>query len=884
MAGILSLRVSSESITFSQKVIGLDGGPAVNAKVIVIHRNIDNSEPVITTIGNTGSLGVFSGSAVIPKHWSRVSVATLVLGKEPEVAFAAKTREIDRVPLAHPDITLSAATTLKTRIFGADGQPIPNVRLRVAEIAPDEPGSGPLPNSTPVPVLPDRTWSAVSDSDGRCVIEGVPPGLRFYLTHDDPSISQPYGQMEIYISSKTPISDGDEYELHLVKPGSLSGRILLPDGTPASHVEFNITEPDPYKTSYRAAAWTNEDGWFHFPSVPPSNYRTYIELLPPLEVEWISKELSPVEIGDESPTILPDIKLVKAAEVTAEIVNAVTGETVEAPLIVRLPPGSHEISYLSQRRLPAGYLEGSYTKQVDVKEGERKQIAFKLNPITADYLIIGSVIDEHGAPVPDAAVALFARGWGMSESVKTGPDGKFRIAQSDHLKGGAAIATNGVDSVSERVMAEPGVAITLVLKKAGFAKVRGTILDEAGNPVRKAALRLSHPNLSAGFRPEAIFGKIYQPPIRADATGGFSFDAVWVGFQGYNIKVSAAGFGDEWIGDLAFSAGATKEINLILKSAGESLSGSIVDADGTAVAGAWVNCRGEGGYRQAVTNAKGEFVMEALTKGAVDLEAGKYDDKSSREVSARVQVPCEPVRLVLPAANGIVGGRVVDSKGKPVSGAEVFANLKNRKAVSDENGNFQITGLMSGWFDIEATFESEGNTKTDAKERVRPSMEDIVLTLKSEKPNARPLPEKPIDLIGQPAPDIDIETWFNSPPQPAKAGGKVRILDFWGLECAPCIATMPKIAKFWDKAPQDKLEIIAISGSYHVDEIREFLKRYPEYKFSFAKAKAETTMYFDYDIRYNPVYVVIAKSGKIVSHGSDWERASAAALAELEKE
>jgi thiol-disulfide isomerase/thioredoxin len=139
-------------------------------------------------------------------------------------------------------------------------------------------------------------------------------------------------------------------------------------------------------------------------------------------------------------------------------------------------------------------------------------------------------------------------------------------------------------------------------------------------------------------------------------------------------------------------------------------------------------------------------------------------------------------------------------------------------------------------------------------------------------------------LEGSYTKQVDVETWINSPPHPVKAGGKVRILDFWGLECAPCIATMPKIAKFWDKAPQDKLEILAISGSYHVDEIREFLKKHSGYKFSSAKATAETTLYRDYVIRYNPVYVVIAKNGKIVSYGSDWEKASAAALAELERE
>ena len=886
MAGLQSSPASPGG-SFSRTVINPEGGPATDAKVIVIQGNIETSEPQIITTGKTNSKGVFSGNARIPEHWERVWVSTLVMGSGSKVAYECKYLQKDKTPEAHLNITLTGSTSLKTRILGMDGKPIPNVRMRITQIAGSAPG-GRIPFSQSVPDLPEGIWSAVSDADGRCVIERVPVGLRFYLSHDDPSLSQPYGEMSIYGSWKTPVSDGDEYEIILAKPGSVSGRILLPDGTPASNVEFNITESDPYVTSYRSSAWTDNDGRFHLPSVPPSNYRPRITLLPPLEAEWISAELPPVKVGDESPTVLPDITLIKVAEVTAEIVDAITGKTLQEPLTVRLPPGSHEISYRYHRIPPEGYLEGKYTLPVNVKAGDRKRITFKLDPVTDDHLIIGKVIDGNGAPVPDVAVALFASGsWGMSDPVRTGANGSFRIAQNDDLKGGFAIATNGVDSVSERVLAKPGVEMTLVLEKSGFVKVKGTVHDEAGKPIRKAVVRLSHNTLSSGFRPERVFGTILQQPTQTDESGKFSFDAVWAGFQDYNMKASADGFGDAWAESLSFSAGTTGEVNLTLKSAGESLRGTVVDADGTPVSGAWVNCSGNGqpgGIRQVVTDDKGQFVLEPLSKGAIYLNAGKYDEKSSREVNARAQVPCEPVRLVLPVADGVVRGRVVDGDGTPVVGAKVSGNLKNRKTVSDKNGNFQITGLMSGWFEIEATFEYENQTRTVARERVRPGIEDIVLILKPEKPYSRPLPEKPRNLIGQPATDIDVETWFNSPPHPAKAGGKVRILDFWGLGCAPCIATMPKIAKFWDKAPQDKIEIIALIGYYHDDEVREFLAKHPEYKFSFAKIRADSTTYHDYDIRYNPAYVVIAKDGKIVSYGSDWEKASVSALAELKKE
>lgn len=684
------------------------------------------------------------------------------------------------------------------------------------------------------------------------------------------------------------MSDGDEYEILFVQPGSVGGRILLPDGSPVRNAEFHITESSPYKTSFRSSTWTDSDGRFHLPSVPPSKYRLRIGLLPPFEAEWISPELPPVEIGDEAPTTLPDITLVKVAEVTADIVDAVSGETIQEPLVVRLPPGSHEIHYRSHRMPPEGYLEGEHTIRVDVEAGERKRIAFKMDPVTDEHLVTGKVVDGNGEPVPDIAVSLLGTGsWGMSPPVRTDADGRFKVAQEVNLEGGFVIASNGVDAVSKKLRAEPGKEAALVLQKSGFAKIKVSVRDGEGNPIRKAKLRLSQESLNPGFQADELFGTIIPQLARTDKDGNFLFEGVWVGLQDYRINASAEGYGDASSRGLNFPADTTGEVSLTLKAAGESLTGTVVDAEGEPVAGAWVNCDGDaqpGRFEQVFTDEEGRFVLEPLTRGTVYLKAGKYDAESSREVSVKAQVPGDPIRLTLPVADGAVSGNVVDANGEPVAGAEVSASFRNRKTISDENGDFRITGLMAGWFELKAKLKSGSQTETIAEERTKPGTEDIILRLEPEKPAPKPRPEKPLELIGTRAPDIDVETWFNSPPHSAKAGGKVRILDFWGLQCAPCIATMPKIAKFWDAAPQDKLEIIALTGYYHDDEIREFIAKHPGYKFSFAKGPADSKTNSNYDVRGIPTYVVISKDGIIVSYGHDWEKAAANAISEIGKQ
>lgn len=858
----------------------------MGAKVTVIHRDAERSGGEIITNGVTDSKGVFSGIVPIPEYWERVQVSTIALGTGFQVAYDCKYYQKGKIAEAHPDITLEASTELKTRILGAGVEPIPGVRMRIAHLAGSVPGRR-FPFSQPVPALPGGLWSGVSDTEGRCVIERVPPGLRFYLAHDDPSLAQAYGGMNIHVSWDTPTSDGDEYDIRLVQPGSVSGRILLPDGSPVANAEINITETSPYQTSYRSSTRADDEGRFHIPSIPPSKYRFRIELPPGLETEWISAELPPVEIGSEAPTTLPDITLVKVAEVTADIVDSVSGKMIEEPLVVRLPPGSHQINYRSHRIPPEGYLEGKHTIGVDVEAGDRKRIAFKMDPITDEHLVTGKVVDAAGEPVPDVAVALLGTGsWGMSPPVRTDAEGRFKIPQEQDLEGGFVIASNGVDAVSKKIPAQPGTEAVLVLQKSGFAKIRVNVRDEAGNPIRKARVRLSQGSLNPGFQADQLYGTIIPESARTDKDGNFLFEGVWAGLKDYWISASAEGFGDASRQALNFPGNTTGEVSLTLKPAGESLIGTVVDAEGAPVDGAFVNCSGNaqpGGHRQVLTDKNGGFVLGSLTRGTAYLNAGKYDADSSREVSAKTQVPGDPIRLVLPVADGAVSGKVVDADGLPVAGAEVSAQFRNRKTISDDNGDFRITGLMAGWFELEAKSKSGSQTETIAEERAKPGTVDIILRLEPEKPAGKPRSEEPLDLIGTLAPDIDVETWFNSKPHPAKAGGKVRILDFWGLECAPCIATMPKIAKFWDAAPQDKLEIIALTGYYHDDEIREFIAKHPAYKFSFAKRAPDSTTHRDYDIRYNPTYVVIAKDGRIVSYGSDWDKASAVALAEIGK-
>lgn len=46
-------------------------------------------------------------------------------------------------------------------------------------------------------------------------------------------------------------------------------------------------------------------------------------------------------------------------------------------------------------------------------------------------------------------------------------------------------------------------------------------------------------------------------------------------------------------------------------------------------------------------------------------------------------------------------------------------------------------------------------------------------------------------LIGKRAPPLEIARWY--PSAPATRPGKLRLIDFWAMSCAPCVASIPKV-------------------------------------------------------------------------------------------
>ena len=235
---------------------------------------------------------------------------------------------------------------------------------------------------------------------------------------------------------------------------------------------------------------------------------------------------------------------------------------------------------------------------------------------------------------------------------------------------------------------------------------------------------------------------------------------------------------------------------------------------------------------------------------------------------------------MLPDATGKASGMVLDHQGKPIAGAEVEAFVRGRKTHTDKAGHFALDGLELGWFTVDVRTTLPDGTKLEKDYRVKTGMQQIKLTLPATGDDAgHNAAAVPMDLVGKPAPEIHVATWIHTEPMNAKAGGKVRILDFWGMECAPCLAGFPKVQKFWQEHRQDGIDVLALgSGFYPEQEVQEYLAKHPDLKFPIAISQADARDAEAYQVRGIPTYVVIGKDGRILSSGHDWSEAAAMAL------
>jgi thiol-disulfide isomerase/thioredoxin len=861
------------------EVVTEEGKPVVGAKIYLScpgSRDYILEDPIIAQ-GVTDAQGFFRTSCTPPPQ-SKFFIAFAVVdaGKD---GIGLEIVPI-RTPSQHPSpekhrIEVQPTADLKGAILTPEGEPAAGLEVWLQGFCLQKKTLGPEPGFFgDVSRLPGDLWKARTDAQGKFVMPMLPRNAHVYLRHDGSPWAQFNGRHNIIVEPLAKV-DGSETTLHLAEPGTIRGRILLPDGKPAVGSVVSIIEKVPYVTAYSDEVKANERGEFIIPQIPASTYKVRYETQPPYFSRWIGAEKSGAVVKAGEVTDLGDLVVTEAAHITGEVVDAETGKVIEEPLTFRLAAGRHELRYGSQRYPKPEYHPPANNETVDVqvKGGEEKKATFKLRPVKPDELVTGVVLDEEGKPAANVRVSKLGYGQaGFPRMTATDKDGKFKLVSERGASGEAVLAWTE-SAMSSPQPVEPGKELTIKLREKDLGRVSGIVADEAGNPIADAKIRWSVP------QQVCLFGPVPQQ-VNSDASGRFEFPRFWSGMEGVSFFCQAEGAGDGSERDVKVLSGVITELKFVMKKADKAVSGLVVDSAGKPMVSLPVYASGTGqpSNLKATTDMDGRFRINGMAPGRVHLRSIVKTEEFTSEAKKWASAGDTEVKLVLPAANGEVSGTVVDAAGKPVPMAKMESYSRGRKTTTDDAGVFKISGLVGGWFTVQVEARHDGGERVELQVRLKTGMKTakIVLPAKNREEVARSA--EPVDLIGKPAPQVEYTKWVNCEPLAPHGTGKVRILDFWGIECAPCIAAFPKVQKFWEANRDKGIEIVATTSFYPEQEVKEFLAKNPTYNFPVALRDEHSTAGRDYDVRGIPTYVVIDAFGKIVSTGHDFEEAGKVAL------
>ena len=118
-------------------------------------------------------------------------------------------------------------------------------------------------------------------------------------------------------------------------------------------------------------------------------------------------------------------------------------------------------------------------------------------------------------------------------------------------------------------------------------------------------------------------------------------------------------------------------------------------------------------------------------------------------------------------------------------------------------------------------------------------------------------------LIGKPAPELQVADIQGNPVSLADLKGKTVLLDFWTTWCPPCQNDGPAIDKLNQKYGGKDLMIIAISVDEERETVEKFLKKHPH---SYPVVlSSENQLPRPYQIGVFPTYLIIGPNGMLTS-------------------
>lgn len=598
---------------------------------------------------------------------------------------------------------------------------------------------------------PDWFWEAFPvrpAADGSFTLSGVPAGYSVALHFEAPG----FGTGRFWLVPGRPNT------VTLAKAGAVALRFTIPDGAKVGDVSVTVrrTAAGANDVLEASATGTVKSGVdLVLSGLPPGTYRIDFPYTGP--AAFFPKPVGPVTVkpGETAQVTTP---LEPAARVTARLTDSKTGQgvagaglngsvvlgpeqatTVAGPkadadgkVELLVPAGMVSVTPVA----PDGYAVGKFTRDrfgslatepVPVAPGQAHDFGRFALVQTVD--LPGTIVDEAGRPVSGAKVSTgYSQGNGAKRPAVSDSDGGF-VLRGINPEGGlfGVTARRRALITAAPVAVDPAKpeAIRVVVSEKFGAKLRGRVVDRAGQPISGVGIDLMHSvkflNRSGGM---LGFGTGHQEGTTG-ADGRFETDVQQAG-DSYQLTLSAPGFRSATTAEWVTKPGETHDFgDVVLTRADFAVSGTVTDLAGKPVASATVFNNADGPRpAQATTDAAGRFTLNGLYQGPayVSVKANGF-----RVAAVPVDAGGPPVTVALRRLSDPPAAPPVISDAHKQATAKLTRHLlealwANRVAAND-GGQLVLRAMARLDPDTARKWRDEEKRRTGGRNDLTPSLE-----------------------------------------------------------------------------------------------------------------------------------------------------------------
>jgi protocatechuate 3,4-dioxygenase beta subunit len=507
---------------------------------------------------------------------------------------------------------------------------------------------------------------------------------------------------------KNGVKPGDEIELQLDVGASLSAIVV--DKVTGKGIEAATVEVSAEKGATVRKAVTSASGEFAVKDLPAGKLAVTVEhplYIPRNALEQVVQageassmriEMDPGKSIKGQVMAADDGRQIEGATVTVRKKKACTDAT--GRFVIRgLEAESHELQVAA---------EGYQADQRPINLAGSRSEAVAEILLNRGATIRGRIQNEKSEPVAGAELKLFETwdDWSYEDwmtrhlNVKSGEDGTFKltgIPAREWLTLSLRVRCKGYPETFEKgikiVRNDDEIYLPIALRQG--AVISGRVMDQENRPVSGARLELRVQNTGGWW----VGGEDPNLTVSGSGSDGeFKFEGL--GFGNYVLSAHVRGFSSAFKNDLDLTGGGSRTDVILSVESGSPLKGIVVDPDEKPIAGANVNVWTQKGNGQAVSDAEGKFVVEAVPKGPYDVYATAVGFGATRLMK---QLPAGDVGLrIVMKREAVLRGTVVDAQTKkPVTKFRAFLFAEDTRQggwrqprwggiEGDPEGKFQI--------------------------------------------------------------------------------------------------------------------------------------------------------------------------------------------------